>query len=157
MTSQRRGWRTRLLTWLACGVIGAAVGAGVFTFIYAKGLSYMSSDPKACVNCHVMNDEYNSWQKSSHHKAATCNDCHVPHGFPDKYLAKAKNGWNHSKAFTLQDFPEPIRITDGNLRILQHNCIACHDTMVSEIAAHKGTAAQRCTECHRSVGHLNLD
>ena len=34
------------------------------------------------------------------------------HGFPGEiHLAKAENGWHHSKAFTLQDFHEPIRIT----------------------------------------------
>jgi cytochrome c nitrite reductase small subunit len=140
-----------------CLGAGITLGAGLFTFFYAKGLSYLSNDPRACVNCHVMNDEYNSWTKASHHKAATCNDCHVPHGFPMKYLAKARNGWNHSKAFTLQNFPEPIRITKKNLEILQHNCISCHETMVGDIAGHGKSAAARCTECHRSVGHLNLD
>lgn len=133
------------------------MGAGFFTFFYAKGFSYLSNDPKACVNCHVMNDQYNAWQKSSHHKAATCNDCHVPHGFPAKYIGKARNGWNHSRAFTMQDFPEPIRITENNLNVLQHNCISCHQTMVSDIAGHGKSAEKRCTECHRSVGHMNLD
>jgi hypothetical protein len=31
-----------------------------------------------------------------------------------KWWAKAVNGWIHSKAFTLQDFPEPIRIGPRN-------------------------------------------
>lgn len=138
-------------------ILGAAVGTGVFTFFYAKGYSYLSNDPRACANCHVMNDAYDSWVKSSHRHAASCNDCHVPHGFPAKYFGKAENGWNHSKAFTLQNFPEPIRIRPHNLKVLQNNCVSCHETLVSDIAGHSGEgAAQRCTDCHRSVGHMHL-
>ena len=85
-------------------------GLGAFTFRYAEGLSYFSADPRACVNCHIMRDEYASWQHSAHHAVATCVTCHLPHPFVPKYWAKAVNGWNHSKAFTLQDYPEHIRI-----------------------------------------------
>lgn len=136
-----------------------AVGLGIYTFQYAKGLSYLSNDPAACMNCHIMREHYDSWVKSSHHAAAACNDCHVPRGFPNKYLTKFDNGWNHSKKFTLQNFREPIRIRPANLARLQHNCIHCHEGMVSEISVHRdveeGTA--RCTTCHRGVGHLALD
>lgn len=136
--------------------VGIFIGSGAYTFHYAKGTSYLSNDPKACVNCHVMQEHYNSWVKSSHHVAASCNDCHIPHTFPWKYMAKMRNGWNHSKAFTLQNFPDPIHITKKNLKDLQQNCLHCHQTLVSEIAGHDGAGAQRCTECHRSVGHMSL-
>jgi cytochrome c nitrite reductase small subunit len=136
--------------------LGVFAGMGVYTFHYAKGTSYLSNDPKTCINCHVMQEHYDSWVKSSHHAAATCNDCHIPHEFPFKYMAKMRNGWNHSKAFTLQNFPDPIRITKKNLRDLQQNCLHCHQTLVSEIAGHGSAGAQRCTECHRSVGHMSL-
>lgn len=139
--------------------LGAVLGIGIFTFIYAKGYSYLSSDPRACANCHIMQEHFDSWVKSSHHQAAACNDCHVPHTFPEKYWVKARNGFNHSRAFTLQNFPEPIRITKANLDDLQHNCIDCHSTIVGDIAAHKdvGQGQARCTECHRSTGHMSLD
>jgi nitrate/TMAO reductase-like tetraheme cytochrome c subunit len=29
----------------------------VFTLGYARGLSHLSTDPRACVNCHIMNDQ----------------------------------------------------------------------------------------------------
>src|SRR5437870_5749187 len=105
-----------------CVLVGAALGTGAFTAHYAEGTSYLSSDPKACVNCHVMRDQYDGWQKASHHAVATCNDCHVPHETLAKYLTKAENGFWHSKGFTLQDFHEPIRIKPRNARILQTNC-----------------------------------
>ena len=43
-----------------------------------------------------------------------------------KYLAKASNGWHHSKGFTLEDFHEPIMIKPVNARILQESCLKCH-------------------------------
>jgi cytochrome c nitrite reductase small subunit len=152
-------FQKRNLVVLAMICAGIILGLGGFIFIYAKGYSYLSNDPLACANCHVMQGYYDSWVKSSHHRAAACNDCHIPHGLVEKYLAKARNGYNHSKAFTLQNFPEPIRITRANIEDLQHNCIECHATMVSDISAHRdvGKGQARCTQCHRSAGHLNLD
>lgn len=150
---------TQWLLGLTAACAGIVLGVGSYTLIYAKGYSYLSNDPRACANCHIMQEHYDSWVRSSHHAAATCNDCHVPHQFFVKYFAKARNGFNHSKAFTLQNFPEPIRITRHNLDALQHNCIDCHATMVGDIAAHRdvGQGIARCTQCHRSTGHMNLD
>ncbi len=28
----------------------------------SKALSYLSNDPKACINCHIMNTHYATWQ-----------------------------------------------------------------------------------------------
>ncbi|MBI3999682.1 MAG: cytochrome c nitrite reductase small subunit [Candidatus Omnitrophica bacterium] len=138
--------------------VGILAGVGGYTFYYAKGASYFSDDPKACMNCHVMQDQFDSWVKSSHHAVATCNNCHVPHELPWKYVNKGLNGWNHSKAFTFQNFPEPIRITLRNLDALQNNCLHCHNVLVSEILEHEKVSgkSQRCTECHRGVGHMDL-
>ncbi len=140
---------------LTAMLIGIPIGAGLFTFRYAEGLAYMSNDPRACVNCHIMNDEYNAWAKSGHHHVAVCNDCHTPHDLIGKYTTKAINGWNHSRAFTLQDFHDPIQITPRNARILQENCIRCHQSMVQDTLlredSHGGGAS--CVHCHRNVGH----
>ncbi len=135
--------------------IGVLVGLSAFTFHYAEGLSYFSTDPRACANCHIMRDQYDSWGRSSHHAAATCIECHLPHDLVPKYLAKARNGWNHSKAFTLQDFPEPIRITKWNAEALHENCIRCHAGFVSHVAAANrgGAMDMNCVQCHASVGH----
>jgi len=135
-------------------LVGVLLGVGGYTFFYAEGLSYLSTDPKACVNCHIMRPQYDSWQKSSHHAVAKCVDCHLPHDFIGKYVAKAENGWHHSKGFTLQDFDEPITIKPGNSRILQDNCLACHRDLVHEAAAETGRGDEfTCVHCHQSVGH----
>jgi cytochrome c nitrite reductase small subunit len=140
---------------VASALAGILAGLGGFTFWYARGASYFSSDPRSCVNCHVMTDQYDSWQMASHHAHATCVDCHLPHDFVGKYVAKAENGFWHSKAFTLEDFHEPIRIGARNARILKLNCMNCHRELVADLAAHGAFAddSNNCIRCHIAVGH----
>jgi cytochrome c nitrite reductase small subunit len=137
-------------------LLGMVAGLGAYTFGYGQGLSYFSTDPKACVNCHIMNDQYVSWQKAGHHQAAKCIECHLPHEFVPKYIAKADNGWRHSRAFTLQNFHEPIQITPRNADILQANCIRCHGEFVHELVSGARSPTResiQCVHCHRGVGH----
>jgi cytochrome c nitrite reductase small subunit len=156
------GWQLRRVSrgarrWLLglASLVGAAAGLGAFTFAEADGLSYLRDDPRACANCHVMNDVYEGWQKGPHHAVATCNDCHVPHDFFGKWLSKGLNGFHHSRAFTLQDFHEPIRITPRNAEALQASCLHCHGELVHDVATARRSSgdAVRCVTCHRDVGH----
>lgn len=136
-------------------LIGVLFGVTGFTMYYAEGLSYFSANPEACKNCHIMQQQFDSWQKASHHTAAACVDCHLPHDILEKYIAKAENGYNHSRAFTIQDFHEPILINKKNSDILQQNCLNCHLDTVNELVhsvVEKQDAIQ-CIHCHRSVGH----
>jgi len=140
---------------LACVMFGATLGLGLYTFWYANGASYFSSDPRACINCHVMQEHFDGWQKSSHHAVATCIECHLPHDFVGKYVAKAENGFWHSLFFTMQNFDEPIRIHKKNSRILQANCLSCHQELVGDLLHHGAfdDESNSCVRCHRSVGH----
>jgi cytochrome c nitrite reductase small subunit len=106
--SRADGRRGRGAAVAIAALVGAVAGVGLFTFRCAEGLSYFSTDPRACANCHIMNDQFSLWTKGPHHGAAGCVDCHLPHTFFAKYLAKAENGYHHSKGFTLEDFHEPI-------------------------------------------------
>jgi cytochrome c nitrite reductase small subunit len=148
-------WALRRSRLVLAILLGMLLGMGLFTFKYAEGLSYFSTDPAACANCHIMNEQYASWQKSGHHAAAKCVDCHLPVDLVGKYMAKASNGYHHSKGFTLNDFHEPIMIKPGNAQILQDNCLRCHGDFVHEIVAGSTTDrdAVRCVHCHRGVGH----
>ena len=144
---------TTLAAAAVAAVLGLAAGVGGYTFVYAKGGSYMTDDPRACANCHVMEEQFSGWVKSSHRAVAVCNDCHTPAGLVPKYFTKAKNGWHHSSAFTSGNFPDPIRITPGNLAITEQACRKCHQEIVAAIEGPEaGTLS--CVRCHRSVGHL---
>jgi cytochrome c nitrite reductase small subunit len=136
--------------------IGLALGVGLYTFVYAKGYSYLSNNPATCANCHIMQEQYDGWQKSSHHTVATCNDCHTPHDFFGKYYTKASNGFWHSYYFTLGGFHEPIQISGRNERVTEESCRSCHQDMVQSITvSHKKEEIQEmsCIRCHRNVGH----
>jgi cytochrome c nitrite reductase small subunit len=136
-------------------LLGILVGASGYTFYYAQGASYLSNDPQACMNCHIMRSQFESWEKASHHSIATCNDCHVPHDFAGKWLAKADNGYFHSLAFTLWSFREPIRIRPRHVGALNANCLYCHRDYVREITAHRVINDKElyCARCHDDVGH----
>ncbi len=158
---------TRRLFWLSLAssvFVGMFAGTGLFTFFTAHGASYLSNDPAVCVHCHVMREEFDGWQHTSHHGVAVCNDCHLPHDNPaHKLFVKASNGYYHSKAFTLMNFHEPIRIKPSNAYVLESNCLRCHGEITAEMTAH-GTLGvptdptQRadlygCVRCHQEVGH----
>jgi cytochrome c nitrite reductase small subunit len=140
---------------LLSSLLGILLGAGGYTFYYARGVSYLSNDPQACVNCHIMREQLDGWQKASHHGFAVCNDCHLPHDFFNKWLAKASNGYHHSVGFTFGGFPEPIRIKPANRELLNDNCRYCHRAFVSEISPHGINRDEEtdCVRCHNSVGH----
>jgi cytochrome c nitrite reductase small subunit len=137
------------------GLTGVLVGVGTFTFDYAEGFSYFSTDPAACANCHVMRPQYEAWSRGPHHHVAGCADCHLPAAGVPKYVAKAENGYRHSYAFTFQNFHEPIQMTPKNARILQDNCVRCHGDFVHGIVAGSKTDAGgvQCVHCHARVGH----
>jgi cytochrome c nitrite reductase small subunit len=134
-------------------LVGLAVGIGAFTFVYAKGGSYLTNDPQACVNCHVMREQFDGWVTSSHRAVAVCNDCHTPPGVIGKYTTKAVNGFWHSFAFTTGRFHEPIAIKARNRSVTESACRGCHQAIVEAIEAHPDASRESCTRCHASAGH----
>jgi cytochrome c nitrite reductase small subunit len=135
-------------------LLGTAAGVGAYTFVYAKGASYLTNDPRACVNCHVMNEQFDGWVKGSHRSVAACNDCHTPPGLVAKYTTKALNGFWHSFAFTTGRFHEPIEVTPRNRAVTESACRHCHQPIVEAIEAHATSEGLPCLRCHASVGHL---
>ena len=146
--------RVGLAIAFAC-LLGIPAGVGAFTFVYAKGFSYLSTDPRACVNCHVMNQQFDAWIKSGHRHTATCVECHLPHSGLAKWMAKAEHGFRHSAAFTLQNFKEPIQITPHDRELVRVNCVRCHEGLVQAVADAPGRphGALDCLHCHVSAGH----
>jgi len=135
--------------------VGLVIGLGGYTFLYARGASYLTDNPAACANCHIMWEQYDGWVKASHRAAAVCNDCHTPPGFLAKYVTKASNGFWHSFAFTTGYFPEPLRIGARNRDVTEQACRSCHRSIVEAIEApHHEAAKLSCMRCHSEVGHL---
>jgi cytochrome c nitrite reductase small subunit len=153
-------------------VVGILVGLGTYTFVYARGYSYLFDDPTACVNCHVMREQYQTWEISSH-RGVTCNGCHTPHDLVGKYLVKAENGFAHAWVFTLGD-PQVIQIRHRSRAVVEANCVECHtgtiagtfldvhhgkehgtlDTLKLLVAPPSEAEGPRCSTCHSDVGHV---
>ena len=149
--------RTRIAIVTIGVLLGIAVGVGGFTFVYAKGYSYMTNDPAACANCHVMRDYYDAWLKGPHRSVAVCNDCHAPHTLVGKYRTKASNGFWHSFYFTSGRYPDHLQIKPKNLQITDQACLHCHTEITQAILSdgvHGSSGRTSCVRCHWDVGHM---
>lgn len=141
---------------------GIAVGLGAYTVYMSRAYSYLSDDPSACVNCHIMAPYYQSWMHSSHAQWANCNDCHVPHdNLASKYAFKAVDGLYHSVVFTFKDEPQVIRPRQASQEVIMNNCIRCHTQLNTEFvntgmigyAQVKHGEGKACWDCHREIPH----
>lgn len=134
---------------------GLLFSMGSYTFVYARGYSYMSDRSEACTNCHVMQGQYDGWIKGSHKHVANCNDCHTPPGTAAKYLSKAMNGYNHSWAFSTGRYKEPLLINDTNRNITEKACLKCHQEVFhnGSIAEPSSINREQCLRCHSETGH----
>ena len=149
--------RLRVAIIVAGVLLGVAIGLGAYTFVYAKGYSYLTNDPAACANCHVMGDYYAGWMKGPHRSVAVCNDCHAPHDLVGKYATKASNGFWHSFYFTTGNYPDHLEIKPRNVRIADEACLHCHTEITQAILsmpAHGTKERTSCIRCHWDVGHM---
>lgn len=149
-------WRVPVIISLA-----VLVGLGLVVLRISNAVSYLSDDPKACINCHVMWPEYVTWQHSSHARVAICNDCHVPHdNVFHKYAFKAMDGLRHSSMFTFRMEPQVIRTKSAGIAVIQENCKRCHEPLISRVSLRTMTAktivhgeGKLCWQCHRETPH----
>ena len=142
-------------------LLGIIAGLGLVLFRISNADSYLSDKSETCINCHVMNPQYATWNHSSHREVANCNDCHVPHNNVfNKYFFKAKDGLRHATIFTLRAEPQVIYIKEPGKEVVQQNCIRCHERYltdnltVSNLSKLKHNRTDRpCLECHRETPH----
>ncbi|MFC2135287.1 cytochrome c nitrite reductase small subunit [Bacteroidota bacterium] len=140
---------------------GIIVGLGMNVLYISNAVSYLSDDPMACVNCHVMKPQYATWMHGSHGRDTNCNDCHVPHdNVFEKYWFKAQDGLRHATMFTLRMEPQVIQIKEAGKKAVQENCIRCHENSIQPVALRSinnnmiAEDGQRyCWDCHREVPH----
>jgi cytochrome c nitrite reductase small subunit len=146
-------------------IMGIFVGIGLLILRASNAHSYLSDDPKTCINCHVMYTQYASWTHSSHREVANCNDCHVPHdNVFRKYMFKAMDGMRHATIFTARAEPQVIKIKQAGANVVQENCIRCHYELVSMVRSIQVTAdnhdegeGARCWDCHRETPHGSVN
>ncbi len=147
-------------------IMGVLCGLVAYLTYASHAASYLSDNPKACVNCHIMGSYYATWNHSSHARVATCNDCHVPHdNFFKKWFFKAKDGMRHASIFAIGNEPQVMKTIDASSEVIMDNCIRCHAQLnqefvktgritYSEVTCGNGKA---CWDCHRDVPHKGVN
>jgi cytochrome c nitrite reductase small subunit len=160
-------WVTPPDNWKRPVIVAAGVffGLAAYAFYISKAPSYLSDNPETCINCHVMNPQFNDWAHSSHRETATCNDCHVPHdNIFHKYGFKMKDGLRHATIFTLRNEPQVIYILEAGREAVQSNCIRCHERATgmqflgSVLPGYTNHLQQRhCLDCHRETPHSRVN
>ncbi len=148
---------------IAIGSVITVVALFGYVVNAANMVSYLSEDPKVCINCHVMNTQYATWQHSSHRERAVCVECHLPRdSFISKMIAKSRDGFNHSVAMTFSPYPNSIKASKDAVNRIQANCISCHQELVSQMVENSksyqtnGVDSQvdrNCWDCHRKTPH----
>lgn len=149
-------WRTSVIV-----IMGVMTGLALLIFRISNAASYLSNEPRTCVNCHVMAPQFATWQHSSHMRVATCNDCHVPQDNVFRtYAFKAADGMRHAYVFTFRLEPQVIQIKDAGKTAVQQNCIRCHTQMLQRVTIGKvsfeGSRHGKgllCWDCHRVTPH----
>ena len=144
---------------------GILVGLFLYLLNISNAVSYLSDEPETCINCHVMNPQYATWNHSSHREVANCNDCHVPHNnVLNKYYFKAKDGLRHASVFTMRGEPQVIYIKEEGRHVVQQNCIRCHSKLVTDNAgiarfdqSRHFRSERSCVECHRETPHGSVN
>ncbi|MCX7908934.1 MAG: cytochrome c nitrite reductase small subunit [Ignavibacteria bacterium] len=143
---------------------GIFLGVSLYGIYISKVYSYLSDEPTACVNCHIMTPHFATWFHSSHRNRATCNDCHIPQDNSLRALwFKMNDGLRHSFIFTFGNYPQVIRIRPAGARVVQDNCLRCHSNQLSFVTLIKGKEfsnehifTRQCWDCHREVPHGRL-
>ncbi len=147
---------------LPASIVAGMLAGFILTAIYiSNAVSYLSDEPDACINCHVMTPYYAAWNHSSHREWTNCNDCHVPHNnIVRKYWFKAMDGMRHSYMFTFGLEPQVIMIKEAGKTVVQENCLRCHHKQVNPVSIanvtgenYKHGEGKLCWSCHREVPH----
>lgn len=133
---------------------GVLSGGALVALRASNATSYLSERPEACINCHVMVPYYASWERSSHRRVASCNDCHVPHeNVLRKLWFKAMDGLRHTTVFTLRREAQALRLNPAAVPVVQRNCVRCHEHQIMNTRMRSSNDKRRCWDCHREVPH----
>jgi cytochrome c nitrite reductase small subunit len=96
-----------------------------------------------------MEAQFEAWSHAGAHRRNLCVDCHLPNQNTGiHYVWKAIDGMKDVALFYSGQVPERITITEHGRKVLQQNCIRCHEQTVMNIDQQRN-----CWECHRRVMH----
>ena len=135
------------------GIFITVLVAGIFVLFFLlfgpPKLLAKSDTPGFCVSCHVMESEYEAWFHAGAHRRVACAECHLPNNnLAIHYVWKAIDGFKDVVVFYSGKVPEQIMLSSHGAKVLQENCIRCHETTVMMI-----DQTRTCWKCHRGITH----
>ncbi|WP_330217060.1 cytochrome c nitrite reductase small subunit [Geobacter pickeringii] len=120
-----------------------------FLLVGPPRLLAKSESPEFCASCHVMGDQYAAWSHAGAHRRLKCVDCHLPNGNPVvHYVWKSIDGMKDVISFNTGHIPDPITLSGHGTKVLQANCIRCHEATVARM-----DTTRQCWGCHRQLRH----
>jgi cytochrome c nitrite reductase small subunit len=146
----RRRWLD-VLSWTA---VGLAVVATLLVFAFLApplSLSERFSRPVFCASCHNMRPEFAAFRTSAHSNLPSCNDCHLPNdnGLAHFFWDGVFGTRDLVSFYVLGRAPYDATATPTSQRIIQANCVRCHNAMLG----HTDVSSRRCWDCHRIMNH----
>ena len=163
----------KLLIVLAIFVAGMFGLGGVNTFFhYTNSLEF-------CTTCHSMQTNLEEYKETVHYKNAAgvraiCSDCHVPHDFFPKVLAKimaAKDVYHEimgtvdtKEKYEAHRWEMASRVWKKMKDTDSRECRTCHNFDYMDLSAQGRTARKRharapmqgktCIDCHKGIAHF---
>lgn len=135
---------------LKAGIYAGAAGAAVLFLVFGPPhLIGVTETPKFCGLCHSMKPQHSAWEHSAH-RSARCIDCHLPNdNAVNHYVWKTIDG-NKDVFYEFSGLREhdEIKLSPHGHKVLQANCIRCHESTVAHIDQKRA-----CIDCHRTAGH----
>jgi cytochrome c nitrite reductase small subunit len=137
-------------------VLGAAIVVALlvtaFLSVGPPKLLAKSDSVGFCAGCHVMESEYGALMHSGAHRREKCTDCHLPNeNVAIHYTWKSIDGMKDAFLFYSGRVPERIRLTEHGAKVLQANCIRCHEETVALV-----NTERKCWSCHRNITHTRV-
>ena len=137
----------KILMFLIFGFAGIIVIA--FLLFGPPQLLAKSESPAFCASCHAMSEQHAAWSHAGAHRRIRCVDCHLPNNnHLEHYVWKAIDGMKDVIAFQTNNIPERITLTNHGSKVVQNNCIRCHNETVSQM-----DTSRQCWSCHRQLRH----
>lgn len=136
------------LRWIVLAAV-VCVAGGLFLAVGPPQLLAKSETADFCASCHVMEAQYEAWFHQGAHRRKACVECHLPHdNLATHYVWKSIDGMKDVVVFYSGRVPEDIRISEHGRRVVQANCIRCHENAVERI-----DQGRTCFDCHRRLQH----
>jgi len=150
----------RLIRWAKIAVVGLVIfipGGAALTYVGFE----VSSQPRFCGSCHIMNPYYESWKTSSH-KDIACVECHIPPGIESELRKKYEalsmvvryfTGTYSTNPWTEVDDRSCLRSGCHEKRVLlgrelYKGVLFDHQPHLTEMRRGKQL---RCTSCHSQI------